>query len=298
MRVLSLKTFASLCVFVIAAAIASPGTGSVYELGRDSGLIGALRTHIVQEGESLIELARDSGLGYNSIVSANPGVDAFVPPPGSVVTLPTFWILPDVKNRKGIVINLSEMRLYYFFSDEGTDKVMTFPIGIGREGFDTPTGAFKIIEKIKAPPWFVPESIRREKPELPARIPPGPENPLGSHALRLSLGTVLIHGTNKPWGVGRTVSHGCLRLYPEDIPRLFDAVPIDTKVAIVRQPVKIGVHQGAVYIEVHRDDRDGGDLYDRAVRLLKRKKLDGVLDRERLRQAVDEKLGFPLRISQ
>jgi L,D-transpeptidase ErfK/SrfK len=217
-----------------------------------------------------------------------------VPPVGLEARIPAEWIIPDVPARKGIVINVSEMRLYYFLQ-KGTNLVTTFPIGVGDEGKETPVGEFRIIQKIVNPSWTVPKSIREEKPELPPVVPAGPDNPLGTHALRLSVPSVLIHGTNRPWAVGRRATHGCLRLYPEDIPRLFLLVNKGEKVTIVRQPVKVGVRQNRVFVEVHDD---GATNYLKgAVQALGRKNLLGMIDRQKLVQALNEKSGVPVDIT-
>lgn len=269
----------------------------IFLLHKDSSIIGATREYRVKDNESLIEIARRFKLGYNEIVEANPGLDPFVPKKGTPVLIPTLWILPDARH-EGIVINISEMRLYYFYKRNGRDFVRTYPIGVGEDGNETPTGHFKIIEKIKNPSWHVPKSIRKERPELSKVVPPGPDNPLGSHALRLSLGSYLIHGTNRPWAVGRKVTHGCLRLYPEDIPELYNIVPIGTEVTIVRQPIKVGVDNKKVYIEVHRDELKGDDWYlKEALRLLSKKKLLGLVNSEKLYRALSEKKGIPIEIT-
>jgi len=269
-----------------------------YPYAKNNTVVGSLKDYTVKNDESSIEIARKFKLGYNEIADANPDVDPFVPGNGTSVTIPSSWILPDVKSYEGIVINLSEMRLYYFFKRGSSKLVATFPVGIGSEGNDTPTGEFKIVEKILKPSWTVPESIRREKPNLPAVVPPGPDNPLGSHALRLSLRSYLIHGTNRPWGVGRRASHGCIRLYPEDIPKLFKLAPNGARVTIVRQPVKIGVKNNKVFIEVHKDDYHKKLKYsEMAVKLLKRKNLLEGVDTEKLNAAIKEKRGIPVEIS-
>jgi L,D-transpeptidase ErfK/SrfK len=171
----------------------------------------------------------------------------------------------------------------------------TYPIGVGDEGTETPVGEFRIIQKIVNPAWHVPKSIKAERPELPPVVPPGPDNPLGTHALRLSLPSVLIHGTNKPWAVGRRATHGCLRLYPEDIPRLFLLVRKGERVTIVRQPVKAGAQKNRVFIEVHKD---GGVNYLReALKALGGKGLLGRIDRQKLMWALDEKSGIPVDIT-
>jgi L,D-transpeptidase ErfK/SrfK len=274
-------------------------SAEVYSYSKDNTVIGTVKTHKVNGNESLIEIARNFRLGYNEIVDANPALDPFLPGNNSTVNIPTMWILPDVPSYEGIAINISEMRLYYFFKQKKVSLVRTFPIGIGDEGNDTPVGTFKIIEKIVNPSWHVPESIKKERrPGLPDIVPPGPENPLGTHALRLSLGSYLIHGTNRPWAVGRRVTHGCIRLYPEDIPRLFQMVPKGTKVTIVRQPVKVGIKDNKVYIEVHKDDYGKSTNYfNEAVELLRKKGLLKKVSTEKLYRAVKEKSGIPVDIS-
>ncbi|MEW6162757.1 MAG: L,D-transpeptidase family protein [Nitrospirota bacterium] len=268
----------------------------VHLYGEGETVIGNVQTYKVKDRDSLIEMARKFQLGYNEIVDANPDLNPFVPGAGVSVKIPTLWILPNVISYEGIVINLSEMRLYYFFKKKGSRFVVTFPIGIGAEGNDTPVGNFRVTEKIVRPSWHVPESIRKEKPQLPKVLPPGPDNPLGSYAIRLSFGNILIHGTNKPWGVGRRVSHGCIRLYPEDIPKLFQLVPNGAKVTIVRQPVKVGIKNNKVYIEVHKDDYIK-NYFNEVVSLLRKKGLLSSISTEKLYKALREKSGIPVEIS-
>jgi len=266
-----------------------------YSFSDKSEVIGQSRSGRVQMGESLIEIARKFDLGYNEIADANPGVDPFVPGNGTQIVLPTSWILPDTPVRSGMVINLSELRLYYY----SKDYVRTFPVGVGGEGNLTPSGTFKVMEKIVHPAWYVPESIRKENPNLPKVVPAGPDNPLGSCALRLSLPTILIHGTNKPWGIGRRVSHGCIRMYPEDIPRLFAVVPTGSTVEIVRQPVKAGMRDGRVFVEVHRSDMDGHEDYFRmAVHLLRKKGFIRLVSMEKLSRATEMPGGMPVDITE
>ncbi len=270
-----------------------------YSYDKKTTVIGSLKKYRVKGNESLIEIARKFGLGYNAIVEANPELDPFVPGTDAPVMIPTSWVLPDLKSYDGIVINISEMRLYSFFKKSGLPVVTTFPIGIGSEGFDTPVGDFTVVETIVKPAWHVPESIRKERPELPKVVPPGPENPLGSHALRLSLGSVLIHGTNKPWGVGRKVSHGCIRLYPEDIPKLFGMTPNRTRVTIIRQPVKIGERDHRVFLEVHEDsDIKGLNCANEVIRLLVKKDLLKRVSTEKLYQALEGRKGMPVDITE
>ncbi|MCS7203358.1 MAG: L,D-transpeptidase family protein [Thermodesulfovibrio sp.] len=265
----------------------------------DTETIGFLKTHVVKKEESLIEIARLYNLGYNEIVDANPQLDPFLPGEGKEVIIPTFWILPEIPtNYKGIIINLSEMRLYYFYENKGKKFVTTFPIGIGDDGTETPLGKFKISHKMVNPHWYVPESIRKERPELPAVVPPGPDNPLGTHAMRLSGLSYLIHGTNKPWAVGRKVTHGCIRLYPEDIPKLFTMVPIGTEVLIVRQPIKVALIGEEVYIEVHRDEQlKDFDYFQNAVDLLAKKGLLKYVDTFKLYYIIKQKNGIPTSVT-
>ncbi len=274
----------------------SSATGSkAFPYDEQHEVLGRVGRYTVKNGESLYEVARTYKTGFNKIVAANPRVDPIVPGNGRSLIIPTSWVLPDTDRSTGIVINISEMRLYYFFKKNGRQLVRTYPIGIGDEGYNTPQGTFKVIEKIEHPSWHVPASIRKENPELPEVVPPGPSNPMGSHALRLSLGTVLIHGTDVPWGIGRRVSHGCVRLYPEDITELYCLVPVHTKVTIVRQPVKVGIRGGRVYLEVNKDpERKRYDYLGQATALLEKKGLLGIVSMDKVAKAVKEKKGVPV----
>ena len=250
---------------------------------------------LVQKDDSLYEIARRNDMGINAISTANPGVDPLIPEPHTRVVIPSEWILPDAPFKRGIIINIAEMRLYYF-PRNNSREVVTFPVGIGDQGKDTPLGTFTIVEKIRNPAWYVPASIRREKPQLPAIVPPGPDNPMGSHALRLSNETVLIHGTDRPWGIGSRDSHGCIRLYQDDIARLFSMVPRGTRVTIVNQPVKAAMVAGKVLMEVH-DYGDGRDLFSEALKLLAKKNLLARVDVNRVKKACRERRGLPVNIS-
>ncbi|NNG02931.1 MAG: L,D-transpeptidase family protein [Inquilinus sp.] len=212
----------------------------------ESDLIGALETHRTVHEDTLIALARDFDVGYTELVAANPGVDPWLPAPDTMLVVPGAHVLPSAP-REGLVINLAEQRLYYY----GDGGVETFPIGIGREGRDTPLGATRIVGRKEGPEWYPTARARAEDPTLPARVEAGPENPLGSHALYLGWPRYLIHGTNEPYGIGRRVSSGCIRLYPEDIVRLYGMVDEDTPVHVVDEPVKIGWSDGELYLEVH-----------------------------------------------
>ncbi len=202
--------------------------------------------------DTFSDIARLNDLGYAELAESNPGVDPWLPGEGTTIVLPMRYILPPGP-REGIVINLAELRLYYY--PKGEERVITHPLGIGREGWSTPTGNARITRKKQNPTWRPPESIRKEHEEkgdpLPAVVKPGPDNPLGQHALYLSMAGYLIHGTNKPYGVGMRVSHGCIRLYPEDIASLFEQVPVNTPVRIINRPYKAGWEDGRLFVEAH-----------------------------------------------
>lgn len=260
-------------------------------------LVGIPQIHKLQKKECLIEAARKFGIGYNEIVDANPGIDPFIANPGTEIILPSSWILPDVDERDGIVINLPEQRLYYFLESNGTKAVATFPIGIGDGATETPLGNFEIVSKTANPFWHVPPSIRKERPDLPQIVPPGKDNPLGTHALRLSASDILIHGTNRPWAVGRRLTHGCIRLYPEDIPQLFNLAPVGTKVRIINQPVKVCRKGERVYVEIERHDDRDLDLLNDVVNLLATKNLFDKISPIKFWKALDEKSGIPVDIT-
>src|SRR5207247_333374 len=194
------------------------------------------------------------------LLDANPGVDPWVPAVGTDVVVPTEWVLPCC-TYQGIVVNIPELRLYYFRpapDDPRTTLLTTYPVGLGREDWRTPRGKFRVQAKHVKPTWYIPESIRREhiaeRGDARRFIPGGaPDNPLGGYRLQLSRSTYGIHGTDIPWGIGREATHGCVRLYPEDIERLFPLVPVGTPVEFTYQPVKVGDRGGAVYVEAHRD---------------------------------------------
>ena len=280
---------------VICAVIFCPEiTGSAnYRFA--GNLIGILQNYKIAKTESLIELARKFDLGFNAIAAANPSVDPWIPPAGRVINIPTAWILPESRLRTGIVINLPELRMYYF-PKKPSGVVVTFPLGIGDQGRDTPAGNYRVVEKITGPAWRVPKSIRSERPYLPEVVPRGPNNPLGSHALRLSRLDLLIHGTNRPWGIGRRSSHGCLRLYPEDIVKLFKMVPNGTPVTIINQPIKACLHAGKILVEAHRPE-SGKISVGQALHLLADKKLLARTDFAKLIHVIEEAEGMPVDVT-
>ncbi|MCB1948871.1 L,D-transpeptidase family protein [Nitrosomonas sp.] len=285
----------------------------------DIDIFGQMRTTQAGRADTLLDIARMYDIGQTEIVLANPDVDRWMPEDGSTVILPSRHIFPQA-DRKGLVLNLPEMRLYYFPQSKKGEKpvVMTFPIGIGRMDWETPLGLSKIIEKKKDPTWVPPESIKKHRiangePPLPNVVPPGPDNPLGRHAMRLSIGSgsYLIHGTIKPYGVGMRVSSGCIRMYPEDIEHLFDKIPLGTQVNIVNQPIKLGWLLDQLYIELHPPlEEDEGKYADYQQSVFdvindflanknsqKRLSSDFEIDHEVLQQAIREKKGIPVLIS-
>ena len=202
--------------------------------------------------DTLNHYAEVYGVGFRELLSANPGVNPWVPGQGREVLIPTQYILPPGE-RKGIVINLAEMRMFYFPADGKT--VVTFPIGIGREGWQTPLVSTTVTKIVKDPGWTPPASIRAEHAAmgdpLPSYVPPGPDNPLGPWALRLAAPGYLIHGSNRELGVGMRVSHGCMRMYNNNVAELAAMVPVGTTVRIINSPVKVGWKGGSLYVEVH-----------------------------------------------
>ncbi len=245
-------------ISLLALMVGAPAGAATYALSADSDLVGDYAEIRATRDDTLIDLARREGLGYEEVVNANPGVDPWLPGEGTVVRLPLRRVLPDAP-REGIVVNLPEHRLYYYPPAKPGEArvVVSFPVSVGKMDWSTPLGLTKIEKKIKDPAWYPPESVRMEHAArgdiLPKMIPPGPDNPMGLFAMRLAIpgGSYLIHGTNKPAGVGMQVTHGCMRLYPEHIEELFKMVAVDTPVRLVNQPHKVGWSDGHLYVEVH-----------------------------------------------
>jgi L,D-transpeptidase ErfK/SrfK len=243
---------------VLLTALAWPAWASVYPVPMDGDLVGDFVEVPAAHADTIIDMARRYGLGYEEVVNANPGVDPWLPGEGTVVRMPLKRILPDAPH-EGIVINLPEHRLYYYPPTKAGDPriVVTYPVSVGKMDWSTPIGLTKIQAKIKDPTWTPPESVRAEHAAhgdiLPKIVPAGPDNPLGLFAMRLAIpgGSYMIHGTNRPAGVGMQVTHGCMRLYPEHIEELFKMVDVNTPVRIVNQPQKVGISDGHLYVEVH-----------------------------------------------
>lgn len=272
--------------------------------GQRDTVVGALTTYVVQDGDTMLDVGRHFDLGYNEMIAANPGVEPWLPPAGEVLLIPTEYVLPESSDQ-GVVVNIPEMRLYYFHGGgrggEG-GLVTTYPVGLGRDDWRTPQGSFRIRGKTEQPTWVIPESIRaehiRERGDDRSLIPGGaPDNPLGSYRLELTLPLYALHGSNMPWGVGMQVSHGCIRLYNEDIAALFREVRVGTPGEFLYQPVKVGMRSGIVYVEVHPDIYElRTSLDEEAERLLSRHGWTDRVDRARLRQALVERSGLPVAI--
>ena len=253
-------------VLVIIAA--SQSQADIFTLPpADVDVIGQVSTITASSNETLLDIARRYDLGQNEILLANPTVDRWLPEEKSVVVLPNRFILPNVA-RTGLVLNLPEMRLYYFPKHKPGEKpiVITHPVSVGRMDWNTPLGKTSIISKKKDPDWRPPQSLKDEAiaagdEPLPDIVKAGPDNPLGRYAMRLGIPGYLIHSTNKPYGVGMRVTHGCLRMYPEDIERLFEGIPVGTPVQLVNQPIKLGWLAGSLFVELHPPLDEDQDKY-------------------------------------
>ena len=248
---------------LVCAAFSGAASASEYWLADQSEIIGEVQVIKARYEDTFVALARKYDVGFEALRQANPDVDPWLPGEGTEIVIPSQFVLPRAPHT-GIVVNVAELRLYYFPTDPGTPpegaepggrRVITHPISIGRMDWSTPIGTTKVVSKVANPSWYPPQSIRDEHAAendfLPRVVPPGPDNPLGKHALRLGLPGYLIHGTNKPSGVGMRVTHGCIRLFPEDIESLFQSVPTGTPVHIVNQPYKLGWGPNGLYLEAH-----------------------------------------------
>jgi len=239
----------------------------------EQSVVGEPQVVFTRDTDTLSDLAREYGLGYDEILAANPDVDPWLPGANRPILLPTQFVLPDTA-RRGIVLNMASKRLFYFPEPaEGqAQEVLTFPIGIGRVGWETPLGETSVVSKAKDPHWWVPASVRQEHAELgdplPKVVPPGPDNPLGTRVLKLEMPGYLIHGTNQPYGVGMRVSHGCVRLYPENIEYLYSLVDVGEVVTIINEPYLIGQRDGELYFEAHEPLADDTVTADERLRAL------------------------------
>ena len=272
---------------------------------RAQTVIGSPRPYLVQKKDTLLDIARYFDLGYNEIIGAYPDVDPWLPPAGDELSIPTFWVLPK-SGYEGVVVNIPEMRLYYFPPLEkkiNTRIVITLPVGLGREDWPTPKAKFKIRGKTPNPIWVIPDSIKKERIQekgwTEKFIPAGsPDNPMGKYRIDLTLPLYAIHDTNTPWAVGRLVTHGCIRLYPEDIAQFFDVIRVGSPGEFVYQPVKIGRLYGKVYVEVHEDIyKLVPDLWEEAQEVVRESGWEDMVDQTRLTKALMEKSGVPVDVT-
>jgi len=268
--------------------------------GPGEWLVGIAKSILPKKGETFLDIGRRFDLGYNEMIAANRNSDPWIPKPDEPLVIPSRWLVPEA-SRNGLVLNIPEMRLYYF--RDGGRRVLTAPVGLGREDWKTPQGGFRVRGKTVNPTWVIPETIRKERIEEDGAseysIPGGhPDNPLGKYRLELTLPAYGIHGSNKEWGVGMLVSHGCLRLYNEDIATLFPLIEVGTPGVFVYEPVKVGKHRGRVLVEVH-DDIYGfvPALYNSAIELLGRRGWAGEVDPALLEAAIEARTGVPTDIS-
>jgi L,D-transpeptidase ErfK/SrfK len=260
--------------------------------------------YTVRDGEDMLDIARAQDLGFLEVRAANPGVEPWLPGVGRRIILPDQHIAALTMDR-GLLINLSQMRLFRF---EGGQVVETHPLGIGREGLETPVGRTSVVRKAKDPTWRPTERMRQEKPELPAVVPPGPDNPLGTRAMYLGWPLYRIHGTNIPWGVGRRVSSGCIRMYPEDVEPFYDNVDIGLPVEVVYQPLLAEWRDGRLWVEVHPSAEGWDALEDREplpkthlstqmVRIVADAAPPGTeIDWTAIARAVQERRGYPVAV--
>src|ERR1700722_5596039 len=239
-----------------APVLPTPNATHRSEVVPGSDLVGYVQKTIIGKEDTLPDIARRFDVGYEEMLTANPGVDPWLPGVGREVVVPTQFVLPAAPH-EGVVVNVAAMRIFYYppHKKGQPETVYTHPIGIGKVGWKTPEGTTKIVSRQKDPVWVVPKSVREEHQEngeqLPAKVPAGPDNPLGAYMFRLGWPSYLIHGTNKPYGVGMRSSHGCMRLYPEDIAVFFDLIPIGTKVTVVNQPYLFGWRDGTLYLQAY-----------------------------------------------
>ncbi|MDH3973758.1 MAG: L,D-transpeptidase family protein [Deltaproteobacteria bacterium] len=259
-------------------------------------LIGETINLIYAGSKSLSEIARVYDVGHIEIREANPRIDANRPVSGEEIIIPTSWILPVVMD-EGILINLAELRLYFFEpANYDSTQIRTFPIGIGRSGYETPTGNFRVTEKLKDPIWFPPKTSRKFFPYLPMAVPPGARNPLGRYWIQLDLEGYGIHGTNKAASIGKKVSLGCIRLSRENIKWLFHKAYRGMPVKIVNIPVKFGYFKNRLYMEVHKNGLSHETIWEKARQLAREEGID-TPEGEFFRKIIDEGLGIPVPLS-
>ena len=296
-------------VFIQAVSAATPVQPKAsYPSAFRENYIGKLQYVTASYEDTLVHIGRDYDVGFVEMRAANPHLDPWIPGDGARVVVPTMHLLPDAP-RQSVVINLAEMRMYYYKTPGQAPQ--TYPIGIGRDGLLTPVGTTTVVRKKEGPTWTPTPRMRKEDPTLPPQVGPGPDNPMGTHALYLGFPQVAIHGTNKPYGIGRRVSSGCIRMFPEDIGRVFDQVPVGAKITVIDQPIKAAWIGDKFYLEVHPTqeqatmmEREGAipdyELSERDLSYIMKKAGPGVekLDWAAIRKVVKERKGFPVEIAE
>lgn len=256
------------------------------------GLIGEERTHRVQAKETLLDIARRYDLGFNELNDLYPQMDPWLPPRGETLRIPSRRILPEGMG-EGLIVNLAEFRLYF---GQKNGRILTFPISIGEKAWPTPEGTFAITDKIDSPTWVVPASLKHKYDF--STLPPGADNPLGQFWIRLGNSHFGIHGTDSPWSIGRAMTRGCIRLYPEDIQQLFPAVRAGTRVRIIYAPIKIVLHNERIFVEVHPDIYCRiSNLYQYGCFILQKKGIVSRVDLGTFFQAIDDQKGIPVDIT-
>jgi L,D-transpeptidase ErfK/SrfK len=298
----------------VAPSLPEPVATHRFEIDASTDVVGIVQKTQATKDDTLTDIARRFNVGYEEIVRANPGVDPWLPGENREIVIPSQFILPNAP-RDGIVINVPAMRLFYYPKVKKGEKqvVHTFPIGVGRVGWATPEGATKVVRRQKDPTWRPTASIIKEHMEekgekLDKVIGPGPDNPLGRYAFYLGWPSYMIHGTNKPSGVGLRSSHGCIRLYPEDIAQLFEMAPIGTTVRVVNQPFVFGWHDGSLHIQAYDVlEDDTRDWKKAQVKLLKKDLAERIqkelaarnekIDWDAVSQLTHDPRGIPVSIS-
>ncbi len=269
--------------------------------------VGTMQSYTTKYEDTLVDIARRYDLGFVELRAANPNTDPWLPGVDVVLKLPTMHLLPDGP-RQGIVINLPEMRLYAYVKKG--QPPLTFPIGVGREGLATPLGTTTVVNKKEKPTWRPTARMRKEDPTLPEAVPPGPENPLGDYIMYLGWPEYGMHGTNKPYGVGRRVSSGCIRLYPEDVAKLYPLIPVGTPVTTVDQPVKVAWVDDDLYLEAHTSlaqankiEQEGGipfyEMTAQDMQMIMKAAGDYAdrLDWDTIRRVIRERPGYPVPVA-
>lgn len=301
-----IRFFSFVALSCLCALVSLPAAAATYPLNGSDTVLGETQLTVAKHEDTLLDMGRTYGVGYEEIVAANPGVDPWLPGEGTQVVIPSRYILPDAP-REGIIVSLAEHRLYYFPKVMAGEvpTVVTYPISVGRMDWKTPLGLTRIVDKRTNPIWYPPESVRKEHAAdgrpLPKAVPAGPDNPLGQFAMRLGIpgGAYLIHGTNRPAGVGMQVTHGCIRMYPEDIEQFFKMVPVNTPVRIVHQPYKMGWKGQELYMEVHAPLEGQDDAHVHSLTQITRLLVSATQDRSvvidwaKAEQTFDQANGIP-----